>query len=151
MQRQSCALFRRRILCKLGMAGVIIRSTVEKQRACGPSRDCHRRKTPTRRIDVRFIVFGSRVLNSSNCPNFLLSQSCSATLRTCPQQVMNTQTRANPLPFVACGDERASLRVCDLRFQHRRADDLADALRICTNSQDAIEKRSQLIRPASTR
>ena len=41
-----------------------------------------------------------------------------------------------PLPFVTCGDERASLRVGDLRFQHKREDNLADARRVCTNSQD---------------
>ena len=41
-----------------------------------------------------------------------------------------------PLHFVACEDERASLRVCDFRFQHRCEDNLADALRACTNSQD---------------
>ena len=40
------------------------------------------------------------------------------------------------LPFVACGDERASLRVCYLRLQHRCEDNLADALRACINSQD---------------
>ena len=41
-----------------------------------------------------------------------------------------------PLPFVACGDERTSLRVCDFRVQHRWEDNHADALRACTNSQD---------------
>ena len=40
-----------------------------------------------------------------------------------------------PLSFVACGDERTPLRVRDFRLQHRR-EDLADALRACTNSQD---------------
>ena len=41
-----------------------------------------------------------------------------------------------PLSFVACGDERASPRVCDLRFQHRREDKPCRCPRACTNCRD---------------
>ena len=39
-------------------------------------------------------------------------------------------------PSLLAAMNARSLRVCDLRFQRRREDNLADALRACTNSQD---------------
>ena len=51
---------------------------------------------------------------------------------------------SGPLPFVACGNERTSPRVLDLRIQHRCEDNIADALRDSQNgdwlSADSISR-----------
>ena len=105
-------LFDGRLLCELRMADVITRATVDKQCAWWPSRGCHRRKTPTRRIDLHFLIFSIapghrldnfflRFLNYSHCTSFvLLSQSLSAfcTLVTPLRTVKNMRGTAACCP-----------------------------------------------------
>ena len=49
---------------------------------------------------------------------------------------------SGPLPFFACGDERAPLCVCDLRIQHKREKNAAGAIRACANTQDGLSDPS---------